>query len=176
MQCAGVSAAVVAVKQVVEIDRLIAYLVPKQGAELDFTEIWDNVRSRLPIYMVPASLEIVATLPTLPSGKVDRKNLPAPHNFGANIPGKTTGRLATTQVERDIATVWETVFGMTEISIDDEFFNQLGGHSLLAAVMVSKLRQNPQFQDLAVLDVYQHPTIAQLAAELTQRWYQPDGL
>jgi len=172
MQCAGVSAAVVAVKQVVEIDRLIAYLVPKQGAELDFTEIWDNVRSQLPIYMVPASLEIVATLPTLPSGKVDRQNLPAPQNFGANIPGKTTGRSAMTQVERDIATVWETVFGMTEISIDDEFFNQLGGHSLLAAVMVSKLRQNPQFQDLAVLDVYQHPTIAQLAAELTQRWHQ----
>ena len=172
MQCTGVSAAVVAVKQVVEIDRLIAYLVPKQGAELDLTEIWDNVRSRLPIYMVPASLEIVATLPTLPSGKVDRKNLPAPQNFGVNIPGRTTGRLATTQVERDIATVWETVFGITEISIDDEFFNQLGGHSLLAAVMVSKLRQNPQFQDLAVLDVYQHPTIAQLAAELTNRWHQ----
>ncbi len=172
MQCTGVSAAVVAVKQVVEIDRLIAYLVPKQDCELDLIEIWDAMRSRLPIYMVPASLEIVDTLPTLPSGKVDRQNLPAPENFGKNLPGKVAGRLPSNQTEREIATAWETVFGITEISIDDEFFNQLGGHSLLAAVMVSKLRENPQFQDLAVVDVYQHPTIAQLAAALTNRWYQ----
>ena len=172
MHCDGVSAAVVAVKQVVEIDRLIAYLVPKQDVAIDLEAIWDTMRSRLPIYMVPASLEILDTLPTLPSGKVDRKNLPAPENFGANLPGKVAGRLPITDTERSIAAVWENVFGITGISIDDEFFNQLGGHSLLAAVMVSKLRQNPQFEDLAVLDVYQHPTIAQLAAELTARWHQ----
>jgi non-ribosomal peptide synthetase-like protein len=172
MQCAGVSAAVVAVKQVVEIDRLIAYLVPKQDRELDLTEIWETMRSRLPIYMVPASLEIVDTLPTLPSGKVDRQNLPAPQNFGANIPGKVAGRLPENEVQQKIAIAWETIFGINGISIDDEFFNQLGGHSLLAAIMVSKLREQPQFQDLAVLDVYQHPTIAQLAETLTHRWHQ----
>ncbi len=172
MQCAGVSAAVVAVKQVVEIDRLIAYLVPKQDCELDVDEIWDTIRSRLPIYMVPASLEIVDTLPTLPSGKVDRKNLPEPQNFGINIPGKVAGRLPENEVEQKIATAWEAIFGITGISIDDEFFNQLGGHSLLAAVMVSKLREQPQFEDLAVVDVYQYPTIAQLAEALSKRWYQ----
>jgi non-ribosomal peptide synthetase-like protein len=172
MHCDGVSAAVVAVKPVVEIDRLIAYLVPKQGVELDINNIWDTMRSQLPIYMMPASLEILDTVPTLPSGKVDRKNLPAPENFGVNIPGKSAGRLPSNKTERELAAVWEQVFGITGISIDDEFFNQLGGHSLLAAVMVSKLRQNPQFEDLAVLDIYQHPTIAQLADALTTRWHQ----
>ena len=172
MQCAGVSAAVVAVKQVREIDRLIAYLVVKQDCELDLTQIWETMRSRLPIYMVPASLEIVDTLPTLPSGKVDRKNLPEPHNFGINIPGKVAGRLPESEVEQQIATAWEAIFGITGISINDEFFNQLGGHSLLAAMMVSKLREQTQFQDLAVVDVYQHPTISQLAEALTKRWYQ----
>lgn len=73
IQCRGVSAAVVAVKEVVGIDRLIAYVVPKQDPELDANAIWDAVRSRLPIYMVSASLEILDTLPTLPSGKVDRR-------------------------------------------------------------------------------------------------------
>ena len=170
MQCLGVSAAVVAVKQVVEIDRLIAYLVPRQDVELDVNAVWDTIRSRLPIYMVPASIEILDYLPTLPSGKVDRKNLPTPVNFGVNLQSKTTERLPSNPVEREIATAWESIFGMTGISIDNDFFNELGGHSLLAAMMVSKLRENPQFQDLAVLDVYQHPTIARLATVLANRW------
>ncbi len=170
MHCTGVSAAVVAVKKVVEIERLIAYIVPKQEGNLALTEIWETMRSRLPIYMVPASLEILAGLPTLPSGKVDRKQLPAPENLGGNLPGKTTGIPPRNPIEQEIAAAWEAIFGITGISVEDEFFNELGGHSLLAAMMVSKLRTNPQFQDLAVLDVYQHPTIAGLATELANRW------
>ncbi len=170
MHCAGVSAAVVAVKKMVEIDRLIAYVVPRHDGNLDLAEIWDTMRSRLPIYMVPSSIEILTDLPTLPSGKVDRKSLPAPQNFGAIIPGKTTGIAPRNPTEQSIVTAWEAIFGITGISIEAEFFNELGGHSLLAAMMVSKLREQPQFQDLAVLDVYQHPTIAQLATALTTRW------
>ena len=172
MQCSGVSAAVVAVKQVLEIDRLIAYIVPRHDAQLNLTEIWDTMRSRLPIYMVPASTEILDSLPTLPSGKVDRKHLPAPVNFGSNLHSKTTDRLPSNPVELEIATAWSAIFGVADISIDSNFFNELGGHSLLAAMMVSKLRENPQFKDLAVLDVYQHPTIVTLAVALTNRWQQ----
>ena len=172
MQCPGVSAAVVAVKAVVEVDRLIAYIVTRHDANLDLAEIWETMRSRLPVYMVPASIEILETLPTLPSGKVDRKNLPAPINFGAGLSQQTTGTLPRNPVEREIATAWEAIFGIAGISIDHDFFNELGGHSLLAAMMVSKLRENPQFQDLAVVDIYQHPTIAKLAVALSQRWQQ----
>ncbi len=172
MQCAGVSAAVVAVKAVVEVDRLIAYIVPRQEANLDLHQIWETMRSRLPVYMVPASIEILDTLPTLPSGKVDRKNLPAPVNFGAGLSQQTTGTPPQNPVERQIADTWEKLFGINGISIDNDFFSDLGGHSLLAAMMVSKLREISQFQDLAVLDIYQYPTIAKLAAALTARWEQ----
>lgn len=172
MHCAGVSAAVVAVKTVVEVDRLIAYIVPRQDAQLDLAEIWETMRSRLPVYMVPASIELIDNLPTLPSGKVDRQQLPAPVNFGTNTARQTTGIPPRNPVEREIATVWESIFGISGMSIDSEFFNELGGHSLLAAIMVSKLREQAQFQDLAVVDVYQHPTIASLAAALTARWQQ----
>ncbi len=169
MQCPGVSAAVVAVKAVVEIDRLIAYIVPRQDASLDLDRVWETMRSRLPIYMVPASIEILDSLPTLPSGKVDRKQLPAPVNFGLKLQ-QEAGILPRNPVEQEIATVWESLFGIARISIDNDFFDRLGGHSLLAAMMVSKLRERPQFQDLAVIDVYQHPTIAKLATALTERW------
>ncbi len=172
MQCAGVSAAVVAVKKVAQVDRLIAYLVPKQSlAELDLSGIYETMRSRLPAYMVPTSLEVLTDLPTLPSGKVDRKSLPEPQNIGVNF-HSNTGRKPTNEVESKIACVWSEILGINDISIDADFFEELGGHSLLAANVISKLRENPQFQDLAVLDIYQHPTVAGLATTLTNRQQQ----
>ncbi len=183
MECSGVSAAVVAVKSlakpalsaIVEVDRLIAYVVPKIGVELDLPAIWALLRDRLPIYMVPGSIEVLADLPTLPSGKVDRKSLPDPINFGAGLP-QESATPPSNPVEQEITTAWEAIFGIPSISIHNDFFNELGGHSLLAAVMVSKLRENPQFQDLAVLDVYEYPTVAKLAAALQARWQQRGAL
>jgi non-ribosomal peptide synthetase-like protein len=170
MQCAGVSGAVVAIKKVTQIDRLIAYIVAKQDSEeLDLGAIWETMRSRLPVYMVPTSLEVLTSLPTLPSGKVDRKSLPEPQNIGANFQTNNTGRKSTNQTEAKIAAVWSEILGISDISIDANFFQELGGHSLLAAMTVSKLRSSPEFQDLAVLDLYQHPTIAELSDKLTQR-------
>lgn len=169
MQCVGVSAAVVAVKKVANIDRLIAYLVPNQSlAELDLAGIYETIRSRLPAYMVPTSLEVLGSLPTLPSGKVDRKSLPEPQNIGINFQGNN-GRQSTNETESKIAFVWSEILGINDISIDADFFEELGGHSLLAATVISKLRESPQFQDLAVLDIYQHPTVAKLAATLAVR-------
>jgi amino acid adenylation domain-containing protein len=170
MQCAGVSGAVVAVKKVANIDRLIGYIVSKQNpAELELGAIFDILRSRLPAYMVPTSLEVLASLPTLPSGKVDRKSLPEPQNIGVNFQGNN-GRKPTNEVESKIAFVWAEILGISEPSIDADFFQELGGHSLLAAMAVSKLREIPQFQDLAVLDIYQHPTISGLSDTLIVRW------
>ncbi len=170
MQCVGVSGAVVAVKKVAQIERLIGYVVSKKNpAELDLGKIFDVLRSRLPAYMVPTSLEVLTSLPTLPSGKVDRKSLPEPQNIGVNFQGNN-GRKPTNEIETKIAIVWAEILGIIDPSIDADFFQELGGHSLLAAMAVSKLRSQPQFQDLAVLDLYQHPTIARLSAELIVRW------
>jgi non-ribosomal peptide synthetase-like protein len=169
MQCAGVSGAVVAVKKVAQIDRLIGYVVSKQNpAELELGAIFDVLRSRLPAYMVPTSLEVLTSLPTLPSGKVDRKSLPEPQNIGVSF-HNNDGRKPTNETESKLAIVWAEILGINDISIDADFFQELGGHSLLAATVISKLRENPQFQDLAVLDIYQHPTIAKLAAALADR-------
>ncbi len=169
MQCVGVSAAIVAVKKIANIDRLIAYLVPKQGLEeLDLGGIYETMRSRLPAYMVPTSLEVLTSLPTLPSGKVDRKSLPEPQNIGVNFQSNT-GRKPTNDTESKIAFVWSEILGINDISIDADFFQELGGHSLLAAIIISKLRENSYFQNLAVLDIYQHPTVSGLAAVLAER-------
>jgi len=63
----------------------------------------------------------------------------------------------------------DLLFCPAAVSLDDDFFLDLGGHSLLAARMVSQLRQESGFEDLAVPDVYKFPTIQAMAAELDAR-------
>jgi len=168
MACSEVCSAVVAVQEVTSgIQQLVAYLVPKQAGELNLAEIRATLRSRLPAYMVPAHFATLDALPTLPSGKVDRKRLPAPRPQQSPI--KPGYRAPITELEQKITVVWEALFANVAISVNDDFFYDLGGHSLLAARMVSELRQEPALQDLAVLDLYHHPTIAALAQQIEAR-------
>src|SRR5205085_6438097 len=96
-------------------------------------------------------------LPTLPSGKVDRKRLASPTPRPAESrPGLAPPR---SQLENEIASAWQKLFAPMPVSTQDNFFLELGGHSLLAAKMVSELRQVPELEGLSMLDVYRHPTI-----------------
>ncbi len=74
-----------------------------------------------------------------------------------------------TPLETQIVTVWEKLLAPLPVSVQDDFFYDLGGHSLLVARMVSELRQTPPFRHLSVLDVYQHPTAEELAAQFERR-------
>ena len=56
-------------------------IVDEAEGPLDRAAIAEMLRSRLPEYMVPKYLDVVDSLPTLISGKVDRKQLPAPINL-----------------------------------------------------------------------------------------------
>src|ERR1043166_507903 len=144
------------------VQQLVGYVVPRNGGKLDEDHLRSQLRSRLPAYMVPAVIETVADLPRLPSGKLDRASLPAPRARHEK-PSEPAAR-PPTGTERRIAEVWEALFRPQPISVEDDFFRNLGGHSLLAAQMVSRLRRDPRFARLSVLDVYKHPTIASLAA------------
>ncbi len=160
MQCPGVQCAAVTMWR--ETGQLAAYVVARQGTRLNLGFMRETVARRLPPYMMPATLDVIAALPLLTSGKVNRKALPAPVD-----PFEDRDRQVTAprnQAERDVAGVWEEVFKRKGLSVTDDFFLDLGGHSLFAAVMVSKLRHVPGFAGVSVGDVYQHPTIESLAA------------
>ena len=119
------------------------------------------MRSRYPDYMVPTLFEIIATLPLLASGKVDRNNLPPPKSHIDKIKPNYIAPRST--VEKEIANAWEELFKHKPISIKENFFHDLGGHSLLAAKIATILRKNPAMKHLSALDVYECPTIEQLA-------------
>jgi len=145
--------------------KLVGYVVPAAGAVLTADAVRARLRGRLPAYMVPAVVEELNALPTLPSGKVDRAKLPPPRARGATraapaVPPRTP-------LEARLAAVWAGVFGVPAVSVTDDFFLDLGGHSLLAARMTSELRASPDLRHAAVGDVYRHPTVERLAAHLS---------
>jgi amino acid adenylation domain-containing protein len=143
------------------LQQLVAYIVPRDTKPLDLQKLRATLQARMPAYMVPSALETLTSLPTLPSGKVDRKALPAPRR---TLESRCDTVLPRTALERQISKTWVDLFAPTRVGIKDDFFLDLGGHSLLAARMVSELRRLPALQQVSMLDVYRHPTIEGLAA------------
>jgi non-ribosomal peptide synthetase-like protein len=167
LQCPGVQAAAVALREDVPgVKQLVGYVVPQSAFTFDEKAIRARLHTHLPAYMVPALLETLPQLPTLASGKVDRKSLPAPRTRTAEerpdlVPPRTN-------LEKQILVVWEKLLAPTPVSVRDDFFRDLGGDSLLAAIMVSELRRSPALRRLSMLDVYQQPTVEKLAARFAQ--------
>ena len=166
LACPGVVASVVTVREDVPgVQQLVAYVVPREGEGVIEQTLKETLRERLPGYMVPALIEAIASLPTMPSGKVDRRAMPKPQPREAVgvDPNHIEPRTA---MERKLAAVWEQLFAPQRVSVTDDFFRELGGHSLLAARLVSELRQDPELRGVSMLDVYEQPTVEKLAAKL----------
>ncbi|MEK8169029.1 hypothetical protein NKH77_01895 [Streptomyces sp. M19] len=54
------------------------YSLREDTAEIDQARLYEHLREHLPAYMIPACVDELATIPTLPSGKTDRSALPRP--------------------------------------------------------------------------------------------------
>ncbi len=167
MQSADIQCAVVCLREEGGVQKLAAFVIARAGCSVEEPSLKSHLRSLLPGYMIPSTIDALPVFPSLPSGKVDRKSLPAPASRDRELdPSYDPPR---TPVERKLAAAWEMVFAPAVVSRTDDFFLDLGGHSLIAATTVSRLREQPAFAGLSVLDVYHFPTVAALAAELEQR-------
>jgi non-ribosomal peptide synthetase-like protein len=162
-----VRSAVAAVVQRDGAPEIAVYVVAREGRAIDTAQDRLSVRSllaaRLPSYMLPAFLEVLQELPTLASGKVDRKQLPPPATPLLDDARPLRGPRS--ELEAAVLRSYTHIFKTEAISIDDDFFTKLGGYSLLAARLVSDLRRELNLQ-VAIRDVYAHTTVAGLAAHL----------
>ncbi|MFY0563639.1 amino acid adenylation domain-containing protein [Archangium lansingense] len=172
--------------------RLVAYVVPistkppapptsplppgegrGEGAavpSLDLTELRAILHQRLPEYMVPTALVSLESLPLTPSGKVDRKALPAPDGTHLQRGPYVAPR---NETEQTLATLWAQVLHVDPVGVHDNFFS-LGGDSLLGLRVVSLARQAGL--DLTIRQLLQFQTVAGLAAAvgtLQQRGDEP---
>ncbi|MHC5857702.1 non-ribosomal peptide synthetase [Nostoc sp.] len=148
--------------------RLVAYVVPRQNQGSSTSELRLFLRSKLPEYMVPSAFIMLKNLPVTPNGKVDRLALPSPDTARPDIEDIFVA--PRTPVEKQLAEVWSEVLRLERVGVHDNFFD-LGGHSLLATQVVSRLRDAFEV-DLALRDLFEKPTIADLAVTIAQRLAQ----
>ncbi len=153
---AGVRDAVVVVREEEGEKRLVGYVVAGVGASLEASELRRELGRTLPEYMVPAAIMVLEALPLTPSGKLDRKALPAPE-FNA-----TTGyRAPRTPEEEILCGLFAEVLGLERVGIEDNFF-ELGGHSLMATRLVSRIRAALGVE-LAIRTLFEAPCVHRLA-------------
>ncbi|MFJ6074072.1 amino acid adenylation domain-containing protein [Streptomyces sp. NPDC093065] len=138
--------------------RLVGYVTGDTGGTEGLRE---HLAARLPEYLVPSVLVPLAELPLTANGKVDRSRLPAP-----GFPAAPT-RAPRDPREEVLTGLFADVLGLPSAGPDDDFF-ALGGHSLLAMRLANRVR-SALGTDVALRDVFDHPTPAALAAAVLPR-------
>ena len=159
----AVAAAAVAVRPDAHGEALLAAWVVMRDAapERDLDAVRARLALALPAYMVPSVWVALAALPRTPNGKIDRQALPAlPHGRRVRQRYVAPGSAAQSRV----AAIVGGVLGVDQVGTDDNFFD-LGGHSLKAVQLIGQL-QRAFGVELPLRDVFECPTVAQLAALL----------
>jgi amino acid adenylation domain-containing protein len=157
---AGVREAVVLVREDVPGDRrLVAYCAADAAVEVD--SLRAHLAERLPEYMVPAAYVRLDALPLTPSGKLDRRALPAPEG-GAYASREYEPPV--NETEEALAGIWAEVLRVERVGRRDNFFD-LGGHSLLAVQVVSRVRQALGVE-LPLGEIFTRPVLQDLAQEV----------
>jgi amino acid adenylation domain-containing protein len=119
----------------------------------------EHLAATLPGYMVPAAIVLLEALPLSRNGKLDRARLPAPGDEGPRAAGEPPAGPR----EQAVAAVVREVVG-AEVAADVPLF-VAGATSLHLVQIHARLRERLGVE-LAITEVFRHPTIRALAARL----------
>ncbi len=144
--------------------RLVAYVAPAPGGAIDAAALRRRCQERLPAYMVPSTIVVLDALPHLPNGKLDRRALPAPGAARRELAERFVAPRSA--LERTVAAEWREVLSIERVGIRDNFFD-LGGHSLLAVTLQERLAARLE-REVAIVDIFRHPTVESFAVFLTE--------
>jgi amino acid adenylation domain-containing protein len=140
--------------------QLVAWLT---GHPTGVENIRHHLAYSLPEHMIPTRLVWIDEFPLTPHGKVDEQRLLA-------LLAQRPGRLSDPpqgDVERAIATIWESVLQTDNVSRDDNFF-AMGGNSLDAARVTFRIRDELK-QELPVHALFEAPVLKDLAVHPSLR-------
>lgn len=144
---------------------LVAYVVATEQGESFHASLAPFVAQSLPNYMVPAIFVALPALPLTPTGKLDRKGLPAPSGDGRQQETYVAPR---NTVEHWLCVRWAALLGLERVGVRDNFF-ALGGDSLLLVKLAAVIDADFSVRlDLATL--FANPTIDTQGQLLTVHW------
>ena len=149
--------------------RLIAYYEPAAGSSIEglVEELISGTRAQLPDYMIPLVFIEIDRLPFTPTGKIDRKALPA---YTADKKTALNGYAAPqTDVEIGLAEIWTDILEVKQVGLYDDFF-ALGGHSLLSVRLIAEIQKRFGLK-LPISVLFNSPTIAALARTIEKSQY-----
>ncbi|HSF41148.1 MAG TPA: amino acid adenylation domain-containing protein [Thermoanaerobaculia bacterium] len=134
-------------------------------------ELREYLKDRLPAYMVPSSVVLIETLALTSNGKVDRAALA---RLGQAVTARRPQTRPEGELERTVATVFQQVLGVADLSVDDNFF-ELGGNSL-HLVQAHTLLGERLGREVPLLEIFNHPSVSQLAHFLGAQRETPASL
>ncbi|SUA46129.1 Linear gramicidin synthase subunit D [Nocardia africana] len=143
-------------------ERIVAYVTLTPGAVIDGRAIRDRLARLLPSYLIPARVEVLDRMPLTANGKLDRGALPQPEfdDTAEFVP-------AHTEHEAALADIVAAITGAERVSVAANLF-EIGVDSLSAARVAARAEAALGVR-VGIRDIFEEPTVAGLAARLTQR-------
>jgi amino acid adenylation domain-containing protein len=146
---------------------IAAYYIAEPGHDDLDRELRELLRQRVPVYMVASRYMQLDKFPLTPSGKVNRRALPAPPAQDASHSEKT---VSLTPMQQMLVEVWEEVLGITGVQPQDNFY-ELGGHSLLATEVAQRMEKRTGIRVQPAVLVFQ--SLGQVAAQYERSSAKP---
>ncbi len=152
--------------------RLAAYFAAEQTQTLKINDLRQFLKQTLPDYMIPSAFVELDELPLTPNGKINRKALPAPDSTLSDSDRDFVAHRD--DYESRLVKIWETILGVSPISVTDSFF-ELGGHSLQAVRMFAEVEESFG-KNIPLATLFEAGTIEKLAGILRQDgWAEPES-
>lgn len=142
--------------------QLIAFIVCKDDTTVEPSELREELRTKLPDFMIPTSFVTLDKFPLTSGGKIDVSFL---RGFDISPVTQAESYVAPrTPVEEVLVNIWQDIFKIDSIGITDNFFD-LGGHSLLSLQIIDRV--NKAGLRLTPAEFIQSPTIEGQARLIT---------
>lgn len=137
--------------------RLVAYF--SSAVSISIEGLRSHMAGILPKHMVPSLFMQLDSFPLTSNGKIDRKALPDPVEI-REIPSEDF----LSELEKALLNIWKKTLSLEVISVQDNFFD-IGGDSLLVVSIQASIEEHLHLK-VPIVDLFQYPTIAQIAAHL----------
>ncbi|MCL2865267.1 MAG: amino acid adenylation domain-containing protein, partial [Lachnospiraceae bacterium] len=141
-------------------DKTLCAYVQSEDAP-DFEQMKLELRNHLPEYMVPTYFMGIKEIPVTSNGKLNKRALPK-----IEILSTREYVAPTTETEIAMVTIFEEMFDVKQVGINDSFF-ELGGNSLKATLLVNRVEQATGVR-IGIKDIFQRVTVAGICSAVAE--------